>query len=224
LSRRELFDSSQRLVQELVDDGFTFNTIYDIGAFRGEFTSSMRKILPKSEYFLFEGNEIHALELSKLNVSYFIEVLSDANKNQQWWSILGTGDSLFRENQDVYKTISSITKNTKTLDSIIDEHNLALPDLIKIDVQGAELLVLSGGKQAVANAALIFLEIPILEYNKGAPRIDEYLEYMKKVDFIPIEVLEVHKADGIIIQIDMAFVRKDFWLKKYNLAGRDFLN
>ena len=41
--------------------------------------------------------------------------------------------------------------------------------------------------------------------------------------FIPIEVLEVHKASGVIIQLDIAFVRKDMWGKVNNLKGRIFL-
>ena len=224
ISRIGQLDTTQKLVRKLLEENFKIETVYDIGAFKGEYTKALQRILPDSTFYLFEANPIHEGSLKTLHQPYFIEVLSDIEKNEKWYSIGGTGDSLYRENQDVYDSITPIIRSTRTLDSLIEEHQLKLPDLIKLDVQGAEINVLRGGSKAVSNCSLICMEIPILNYNIGAPKVNEYLTYMESMGFIPIEVLEVHKASGVIIQLDIAFVRKDMWGKVSSLQGRNFLH
>lgn len=224
IMRKQQLDNTQRLIRKAVEENFEIRVVYDIGAFKGEYTSALQRILPNALYYLFEGNYDHEAELRKLSHRYFIEILSESDQDKEWWSISGTGDSLFKENQEVYNSINPVVRSTRSLDSLINEHNLDLPDLIKLDVQGAELSVLRGGSKAVANASLICLEIPIPEFNKGAPRISEYLDYMKMQNFIPIELLEVHKASDVIIQIDIAFARKDKWAESHDLSGRTFLS
>ena len=223
LIRTSPLDHTQKLVLKLQETGLDIRTVYDIGAYKGEYTKSLRKVIPGAVFFLFEANEIHAAELNKTNSRFFLEVLSSESSSREWWSVTGTGDSLFREAQDVYSDIRPQIRITKTLDSIIQEEHLPLPDLIKIDVQGAEIEVLRGGCLALENASVITLEMPILEYNLGAPKIGEYLEFMKDSGFIPVEILEVHKASEALTQIDVAFLKRDFLKSHYDISGRNFL-
>ena len=216
LSRLDPLDTTQKFVSGLLKDGFHFKTIYDIGAYKGDWTRGLKTVLPGANFYLFEANKEHESELSKTGSKYFLEVLSSSEESHQWWSISGTGDSLFRENHIFYKEIEPVMRSTRTLDSLIAENNLPRPDLIKIDVQGGELEVLKGGQDSVKDAAVIILEIPIVEYNVGAPNISEYLAYMKVIGFLPLDILEVHHSDGLLVQIDIGFAKKSYISEHYD--------
>ena len=60
---------------------------------------------------------------------------------------------------------------------------LPKPDLIKIDVQGAELDILRGGKECLANAKDVILEAQHVDYNIGAPKFEEVIDFMKENGF-----------------------------------------
>jgi len=36
------------------------------------------------------------------------------------------------------------------------------------------------------------------------------LEYFKSKDFLPIDILEIHKAEELLIQVDIMFMKKEY--------------
>jgi FkbM family methyltransferase len=59
-----------------------------------------------------------------------------------------------------YTNFKTQTVNTLTIDSFINTPDVRIPDIIKIDVEGAELLVLKGGKKFFKNhKPIIFIEV-----------------------------------------------------------------
>lgn len=216
-------DDNQKFIRKLIGDGFQINAAYDIGAYKGLWTRKLKYVIPDAEFILFEANAAHEKELKNSNSKYFIEVLSNKEEARQWWAESKTGDSLFRENQNFYDNMTPVIKITKTLDSIVSNNNLPLPDLIKIDVQGAELEVLQGGTRTLGSTSIIILELPILEYNLGAPKISEILDFMKENDFIPVELLEIHKAGEFLVQLDIGFVKRSTAFEHYDTQGKHFL-
>ena len=57
------------------------------------------------------------------------------------------------------------------------------PDLIKIDVQGSELDILKGATKVLKQCDNIILEMQYVDYNKGAPKAQEVIEYLKSIGF-----------------------------------------
>ena len=55
---------------------------------------------------------------------------------------------------------------------------------------------------------MIYLECPIIEYNLGAPNLNDYIKYLNSINFVPYDLCEVHKIDNILIQIDILFIKK----------------
>lgn len=197
---------TRRLHTKLVQTkrrGIRIDTVYDIGAHRGEWTRETRASLPDAEFILFEANEVHATSLE--GERFYIGVLSSQEKLVQFWGNGGPGDSYFRETTDVYDGVAPVSVQATTLDHLIQEHGLPRPDFIKADVQGAELDVLQGGKVALDNASLVLLECPIVEYNDGAPTIYEYFRFMDEHGFTPIDVVEWHGRRGRAMQLDVLF-------------------
>jgi FkbM family methyltransferase len=219
LLKLDQLSANQKFVKQLIKDGFEFRSVYDVGAYKGDWTREIKLILPNSEFFLFEGNEDHESFLQNVGSKYCLAVLSDADGERNWWSIAGTGDSLFRENHDFYEHLEPAIKFTRTLDNLISEMKLPPPDLIKIDVQGAEIEVLKGASVSVQYASIVILEVPIIEYNIGAPQISDYLNYMKSIGFFPLKLLEIHYSDGLLVQIDIGFAKRDLIVKHYPGTG-----
>ena len=84
-------------------------------------------------------------------------------------------------------------------------------DLIKIDVQGAEIDVLKGAVQALSNGPFVLLETQILEYNKGAPMLTDVIVYMASIGYQPCDMFEMHYLPNtqMLNQVDILFAPKD---------------
>ena len=197
----------------LIEKGVKIQVIYDIGAFRGEWSNLLSKTsLINKEFFLFEANEENKEYLNKLSFKYFIDVLSDKEKNVEFYSQVSTGDSYFIEQTNVYKNdCKPKIKKTNTIDNLINNNNLPLPDFIKIDTQGSELDILKGAKKGISNCSLIYLECPIIEYNLQSPNLNDCIEYLSSIGFVPYDICETHKIDNILIQLDLLFIKKSIF-------------
>ena len=187
--------------------GVEIEVVYDIGAHVGRWTKSVRPSLPGARFFLFEANETHEAALRATGDPYFIATLSSEPKVVDFYAIGGQGDSYFREQTELYRDVSPQRRQTTTLDDLVATHRLPRPDLIKVDVQGAELDVLRGGLGALESAKVVLLECPVARYNEGAPAIDDYLRFMDAHGFTPIELVDRIRRNGGILQVDVLFAR-----------------
>ena len=128
---------------------------------------------------------------------------------------LATGASLYKENTDWYSDgkYKTITVPTKTLDNC-DYFNGESIDLIKIDVQGAELDILNGGEKTIKNTKYVLSEVSLVEYNEGAPLIGDVIDKMKEYGFNMLDIIEYHSFPtlykGAIFQIDILFENSRF--------------
>jgi FkbM family methyltransferase len=198
--------------------------IYDIGAHSGEYAKTIKEHFPNSKVVLFEANESHRKVLSQTGFDFFIVTLFRENVTIPFYSVGGTGDSLYRENNfSAYIEQDPIEVQARKLDDFISQYDLPLPDFIKIDVQGAELDVLMGGTTSINYAKIITLELAICNYNSGAPNFSQSVEFMINKGFIPFDVVEYHQMHGSLVQIDLAFMRKDIMIECFGNIPRRFL-
>ena len=72
---------------------------------------------------------------------------------------------------------------TYSLDDVIKARNFPLPDLIKMDVQGAELDIVQGAETALKHCKDLILELQTVEYNKSAPLASEVIKYIESIGF-----------------------------------------
>ena len=191
----------------LVRGGKRIQTVYDIGAHRGEWTRAVRRVLPEAEFVLFEGNPRHAETLRSLTRRVVIAVLADEEREVEWVATGEPGDSYRRELTAAYAGVAAERVRTSTLEGVVERDRLPLPDLIKADVQGSELDVLAGGRRAVAHAAAVLLECPIVPYNEGAPTIDAYFAAMDSVGFTVADFVHTHRHAGRATHVDVLFSR-----------------
>jgi len=198
-------------------DGLKIDTVYDIGANDGTWSNAMRNAELKNSYFyLFEGNPDHEPNLLRTGLPYYIGILSNPGRKSvdYYKGGSGTGNSYYKENTVFYDNAVPVQLGARTLESLVSECEMPIPNFIKIDTQGSELDILRGAESILTKVDLVYLECPIGKYNLGAPNIQEYLEYMASQHFIPSDLLEIHTAEHVLVQVDIMFI---------NIATKDRL-
>lgn len=188
------------------------NVIYDIGASDGRTSTMIDLALEASPtFYLFDARDTYKDQQHRFKYEYHTVLLSDSAREVDFYGNDTSGDSYYLEITGAYKDVQPVKRQTETLDDYCAKHSIPLPDLIKIDTQGSELDILLGGQKAMANAKLIILECPVLEYNIGAPKFQEYIEFMRKHNYLPHSVVELHwmgsNVGNVLIQMDIAFVK-----------------
>ena len=206
------------IIIDLKNKNVEINTIFDIGAYRGDWSVSLNETcLKNKDFYLFEANIENEKYLRDLNFTWFIKTLSDKEKEVEFYSKVHPGDSYYLEKTNFYeKNLKPKVLKTTTLDDIQKINNLPLPDFIKVDTQGSEIDILKGSKKTLEKCKLILLECPIISYNNGAPNLNEYINYLNSIDFLPIDACEIHHIDKVFVQIDIIFLKKDIFYKIYN--------
>ncbi len=195
-------------LQQVQRDGLQIRNVFDVGACSGQWTQELRhSVLPKSQFYLFEANSAHSEQLNSLGLPFFIGVLSNPGRLfVEFFSKNSTGDSYYKENTVHYDSHPPVKVPCNTLADVMEKAALPIPNLLKIDTQGSELDILKGMEQYLSGVDLIYLECPVIRYNLEAPTLQDYLDYMRENGFVPTEVLEIHKNEQIILQIDIMFI------------------
>jgi FkbM family methyltransferase len=193
----------------------TPQTVLDIGAHEGDFCDQMRSFKNYDRYFAIEGN-IHCKEkLSSKGVETFFGLLgkekSKANFYRRKGNLACTGSSLYRELSEHFNDENVVVSEEEivNLDSIFDYKDKF--DFIKIDTQGSELDIISGGRNICGKSKAILLEVAVLPYNEGAPLYEEVVQYMQDFGYEPVDVIgQSRYPDGTVFQVDVLFLNKEY--------------
>lgn len=224
LSAEENFNRSihSARLSFLKSKGFEPKVIYDIGAYDGSWTREIKGVFPRAQFFLFEANEKHRSSLEGTFCPFFLVLLGDQDKTVTFYSNGSTGDSVFIEQTKFYQGnhYQKKTMPMTTLAKVVEQNHLPLPDFIKIDVQGAEQLILRGSSEVIKNAEAIVMETKVLEYNKGAPFAHETISLMNELGYSFQDVFECHYLPtGELSEIDLLFLKKDSTLIRRGLLS-----
>jgi FkbM family methyltransferase len=191
--------------------GFEPENILDIGAHHGLWTKEVLQVYPNAKYTLIEPinyRELKFFSENYSNINVYNELLFNIETEIDWYEMKNTGDSIYKERTNHFTKCVPIKKYTKILDNLLD--NNIKYDLIKLDVQGAEIDVLKGGNKIIKNTSFIILELPFMgQYNENTPTFLEHIQYMNEIGFIPFDIIDLHKIDSLLFQIDICFINKN---------------
>jgi FkbM family methyltransferase len=174
--------------------GITFNTILDVGAAQGEWLKGARFVFPEAEIYGFEPipesfRRLKAINGKDKNVHLYNFALSSDNKITPFYLNEFSYSSSLLKMQDRLKELFPFAKNETMIDveckrfDSIPDIKLHPPVYVKLDVQGAEMLVLAGIGKLIEKIELIQMEInfEILYYQQA--NYDEVFSYMKRNRF-----------------------------------------
>ena len=194
-------------LKKLKDEkNFMPKTILDIGAWNGFWTNNVKPIWPEAEYTCIEAGQKHEKKLKEITPNYHIAVLGDSNKEIKMY--LREIDKGNRKKVTYTKgsTVFGIFKDfelrqMQTLDELVGED--AQFDLIKQDVQGAEIMVMKGAPEIFKRAKYVVQEVNVHKDEEfpDMPSEKEMDEYMSGLGFENNEVIEIKENAGQIDKI-----------------------
>lgn len=199
--------------------------IFDVGAHQGLVSLLLSRLLPNARIFAFEPfpesfAKLQANTRDNPQIHCFNYGLSDVEGDLKFHSNPSSEtNSLYSTDEagpttwggGLLETTSVIDAQFKTLDEVIRELNLPRIDLLKLDVQGAEHLVLKGAEESCAGGLiqLVYSEIITQPTYKGQLRFDEALAAFYDRGFDLYHFFELSRNDnGYLRQLDALFIRK----------------
>jgi FkbM family methyltransferase len=202
-------------LRTLVAFGVPVQSVIDVGV--QNMTEQLINVFPNLKHILVEPvesyidqirksyqgveHEIHNVALSDANGSAFQVGLAEDGGDSITHSFL-SDRKITREEREQVRECKPIRKIT--LDSLIVDLQIPYPSLLKIDVDGHELPILKGARNALGHISVVVVEATL-----GTTL--ERAGFMKNNGFQLFDVVDPAYYYGVLSQVDLIFVRNDIW-------------
>jgi FkbM family methyltransferase len=173
--------------------------VYDIGACVLHWTRKAKEAWPTAQYFLFDANEKVEPIMKASGDPYWIDLLTDVDGKELIFYKKEnnlSGNSYYKENTEHFSYSDGVPTIGWTLDGIVSDNQWPLPDLIKLDVQGAEIDILKGAKKCLLQCNDIILEAQHVDYNAGAPKDVEVFKFMETIGYELVSRITYGRIDS----------------------------
>jgi FkbM family methyltransferase len=198
-----------------------YRSVIDAGANRGAFTDAFLRLHRPERVVLVEAIPELALKLcakyeGNPRISIVSAALSDRNGEARFEINRSEASSsllpIDLRNSDWFgrdlSVANSIIVPTLTLPELMTREKLERVDLLKLDLQGAERLVLTGGVEALDRVSAIYTEVFFEPLYAGAWRFSETNEFLSSHGFKLCGLSNiVHATDGDLVQANATFRR-----------------
>jgi len=199
----------------LCEAGFCPASILDIGAYEGHWARDARRVWRDAYILMVEALPEKSPVLQQTceelgNADYVTALLGNTEQEEVPFFVVDTNarPDLIRSGSSKYREDTSFPMKTMmlpqyTLDSVTNGKPF---QLLKLDVQGAELEILQGFHH-VAQVEVVLMEMSLVQYNKDAPLIHTVLDTMRRMGFVLYDIIGEHRFSGRLFQVDGVFVR-----------------
>ena len=178
-----------------VEENFNPSKILDIGAWNGFWTKNVKEIWPDAHYTCIEAGPKHDKKLKEITSDYHIAVLGDSNRDVKMYLREIDKGSKKKVTYTKGSTLFGIFKDYEirqmtTLDTLVGKD--AQFDLIKQDVQGAEIMVMQGAPDIFTRAKYVIQEVNLFKDKNfpDMPSESEMDEFMFQLGFNNSEIIE----------------------------------
>jgi len=193
----------KHLAKLKVESDFNPTRILDVGAWNGFWTKNVKEIWPDAHYTCIEAGLKHEKKLKEITPDYHIAVLGDTDREVKMYLREIDKGSKKKVTYTKGSTLFGIFKDFEvrqmtTLDSLVGKD--AQYDLIKQDVQGAEIMVMQGAPEIFKRAKYVIQEVNLYKDQKfpDLPSEKEMDDYMLELGFENAEIIEQkEQADQI---------------------------
>ena len=198
--------------------------IFDVGAHYGETALKFRKAFPDAKIYSFEPFPDSFTVLQEkvshdTNTAAFNYGLSNVNDELEFNSNIdsatnsllstdATGTTIWED--DLLTTTGTVRAKFNTLDTVIRELDLPRINILKLDVQGAEYLVMEGAAKTLRQARIdiVYTEIITQPAYVGQKRFDQALSVFYESGFDLYNLYYPSARPGEKLrQIDAIFTR-----------------
>lgn len=214
--------------------GFSPKGVLDVGANTGDWSKAIKEHYPQSDFFLVEGNSDHIASLKSTGLNFVISLVGDKDGSVKFYKgkehMANTGNSIFKESTKYFKDSEAIELPLTTIDKLVKSAEKGPFQLMKIDIQGAEVAAIKGAPETLRNVEVLFTEVSIVEYNRGSPSFLELHTLLDSFDFAIFDITDQARYPGnwggnkgaipnMLVQVDVMWVKKSSLLWDENCTG-----
>ena len=172
-----------------------YRAILDVGAHKGGFSAAAQAYFQAEKTWLIEADPDLAKELQARFPAPLFKVIAGAVTNRSGTVSLKINShrdssSLLRinpESQQIFnlemKEVGEVEVPAFTLDELFQRENIQSVDLMKVDIQGAEKLMLMGANEALKKIKTIYIEVLFEPLYEGCAEFGELDQLLQKGGF-----------------------------------------
>ncbi|MBU1014578.1 MAG: FkbM family methyltransferase [Bacteroidetes bacterium] len=219
-------ETNKWFVQKKLLENVVSPVILDVGANIGQTLKVYKSLFP--------DGEIHCFEPFPDSYNILKDFATQFNRSQTYQLAIAekTEETVFHVNSDYHATNSlfyrpskgycyypkeaqlndTIPVKTDTLDSFAQRINLNQVNILKMDIQGAELLALRGATQLLENQAisLIVTEVMFVPHYEGGALFNQIHDFLSTKDYSLFGIYDAHFAENCQIRFaDAIFISRD---------------
>jgi len=193
--------------------------VVDIGANTGTWTKELLEHFPETSVLMIEP-QINLKEKFEYLLSEKVTFLNVGvgNKNDVLKFTLHERDDscsfVYSEEEAMKLGYKQIEIPVKTLNSIIKDNNLLVPDIIKIDAEGLDIEVVEGASDFYNKTEVFLIEASVTN-TTYKNTITEVVKLMDNIGYVMYDITDLNRPfpkTPILWLIEIAFVKKDGYL------------
>jgi FkbM family methyltransferase len=199
-------------VQNLRRRGFAPKTVFDVGVAAG--TPELYAAFPEAHLVLIDPTRDALPHMQAVarqrNATVYNLALGEEDGEMEIEARLDDikGATFFKEIGPLGPT-ERYPVPVRRFDTLFD--GFARPALCKIDVQGAELMVLRGMGACIHDVDALIVEMSTIATVAGGPEACEVIDFLKRQGFVIFDLLGASRRplDDALAQLDILFVKED---------------
>jgi len=194
--------------------GVEVKAILDVGVCHG--TPPLMKKFPNLKHYLFEPIDDHfnviRSNYSKFDYQLFHVALSSSDGEAWQNGLCNNGSGRVTHSQIGDKPMDSdedprFVKAQRVpmarLDTLMKDLDVAVPYLLKLDVDGHEIPILEGARETLKNAAVVIIEATAGTFLDRA-------NFLAEEGFVLFDIVDFAYYSGVLHQVDIVLIRKEF--------------
>jgi FkbM family methyltransferase len=204
-------------------EGFAPTFIVDVGASNGIWSAIVSEVFPEPHFVQveplrsrYDPNSIAQYEAKLTHLDVVVAAVGPTPGT----AVLHVdehlyGASLLEAGAASKGVLERVEVKIRTLDEIASSYRLVGEGLVKLDIQGAELDALRGGRVFVQNnVAVLILEITVDVEEETLPSLLDVANHLSGIGFVYYDDAGDWRdpTSGVLLQKDVIFVKKDHML------------
>lgn len=218
--RKNWFWRTINLFRSFKETGFEPRAVFDIGSSHSGWSYEVAKIFPEASFHLFEPL-LDRKTYYQENTANILQARADfrvhkvAIGDMDGTIKMGLDEAGYGSSTLVTQTNANFTEIAEVpirrLDTIVFEKGLPRPEVLKMDVQGSELAVLTGAGSLLDTIQLIQAEAWLMrKYGPDTPLLHELIEYLSAKGFLVIAFGDFYYGDlHELFALDVFFARAE---------------
>jgi FkbM family methyltransferase len=197
--------------------GVAPEVVFDIGGSNAAWSTTINQVYGEARYELFEPLAGRCEQYDRIlewalrthsNFHVHPVALGEQNGHADFWAHPDPAASSMLIGNAPTEQIISIPVHR--LDDLVAERSLAQPQIIKADVQGAELQIINGGRRTFERADVLHLETWLIRaYRRATPLLTELIETLKPMGHVLVQLGDYwRKPDQELISVDAFFAHR----------------